>query len=152
MPGAAIATGTSPPAVTSSFRAAPPAAGASVAAVVPGGSANANGAPAATDGGARRWDQATMLSIRAGKAASWGRFDSEGSNAITATRLPPSVPEAISGPSALHAAAVIVAGRASRRAAPAPIVSEEMSAPSSSGLAASVPLRRLSRIVPRSCP
>jgi hypothetical protein len=119
---------------------------------VPAGSVSANGDPAATDCGARRWDQATMLSISAGKAASWGRFDSEGSKAITATRLPAWVPEAIRGPSELHAAAVIVAGRASRRAAPAPIVSDEMSAPSSSGLAGSVPLMRLSFILPRNLP
>ena len=90
-----------------------------------------------------------MLSISAGKPASCGRFDSEGSKEIIATRRPDSVPEAISGPSELHAAALNAAGRASRCEAPAPIVSEARSTPSSSGLAASVPLIRLSFIFPR---
>ena len=59
-----------------------------------------------------------MLSISAGKAASCGRFDSEGSKERIATRLPASVPAAISGPSALHAAALNEAGSARRLEAP----------------------------------
>ena len=151
MPGVARRTGTSEPAATSSSSASPPSVGATLAAVVPGGSIRLKGTPAAALCGASRCDQATMLSIRVGKPPSCGRFDSEGSKEIVATGRPPSIPEAISGPSELQAMALNWAGSASRCEAPAPIVSDARSTPSSSGLAASVPLMRLSCIFPRSC-
>ena len=152
MPGVARRTGTSEPAATASVSASPPAAGATLAAVVPGGSIRLKGTPAAALCGASRCDQATMLSIRVGKPPSCGRFDSDGSKEIVATRRPPSMPEAISGPSELQAVALNWAGSASRCEAPAPIVSDARSTPSSSGLAASLPLMRLSFILPRTVP
>ena len=69
-----------------------------------------------------------------GNDASWGRFDRDGSNDMTATRWRPLAPAAISGPAGLQATGVSQPGSVRSRADPVSIDSDDRLTPPSSGL------------------
>ena len=110
---------------------------------MPGGSVSANGVPAATACGASRCDQATMLSISVGKRAELRQVRFGG---LEGHHRDPAAAVGAGGDQrpfrAPRGGASSSAGRASRRAAPAPIVSDGRCRPLR---AAGSPLRCRSR-------